>query len=160
MGETQNGGGIVMRTLFRLILICFIPVLATAEVPLGQPFTLAVGESVEVGGGGLFIGFEEITEDSRCPMDAYCFWEGNAAAALWAALPIGNTDHFSLNTTVDPQVHDYEIYRITLLWVAPYPASMSMPIPPESYEVTMVVVKTGVTGNETLTWSTLKALYR
>jgi len=147
-------------TLLALSLMCALPALATASVPLGQPFTLAVGEAAEVGDGGLSVGFEEILEDSRCPMDAYCFWEGNAEAALWAALPIGDVDHFSLHTTLEPQFYLKDIFRITLLWVAPYPASSTVPIPPETYEVMLVVVRVGVTETEFLTWSTLKTLYR
>ena len=59
-----------------------------------------------------------------------------------------------------PQAYTHDIFRITLLWVAPYPASSSVPIPSETYEVLLVVVRISVTETESLTWSTLKTLYR
>ncbi len=149
-----------MKILVTMLIGLAFAAPVTAGHPLGEPFTLAVGEELEVGDGGLSLGFTAITEDSRCPMDAYCLWEGNAAAALWAGPPIGDVDHFELNTTVEPGSHDLDIYRITLLWVAPYPASASVPIPPETYEVTLVVTRFAPTAGDARAWGAVKALYR
>jgi len=142
-----------------LTVLCLAS-LAGAAVPVGESFTLGVGESVEVGGAGLVVGFTSILADSRCPMDAYCFWAGDAEAGLWASLPIENVDHFGLHTTVEPHAYTYEFYQIKLLWVAPYPMSSSVPIPPETYEVMLVVLSSLPSENELATWSTVKALYR
>ncbi len=141
------------------LVVIILPILSLGAVPLGEPFTLGVGEIVEVGGGGLVIGFNSIPADSRCPMEAFCVWEGNAEAALWLSLPIGNVEYFSLHTTLDPQVHVHDIFRVELLWVAPYP-TVGVPIPPAAYEVMLAVVQIDVTENEDTTWSTVKSLYR
>jgi len=48
----------------------------------GKDFQLAIGESVGVEGGVFVIEFLSVLEDSRCPMNARCIWEGNARVAL------------------------------------------------------------------------------
>jgi hypothetical protein len=47
-------------------------------VKAGEEFTLALGESVGVESKGVLLSFDEVSEDSRCPMNARCVWEGNA----------------------------------------------------------------------------------
>ena len=75
----------------RHLLACLAFLLAAAsaqaQVPLYQPFGLAVGASTEVGPDGFVVGFTGIQDDSRCPVDVICGWEGDAAAALWAEVP-------------------------------------------------------------------------
>jgi len=41
-----------------------------------------MGESVGVEGGVFIVEFTNVLEDSRCPMNARCIWEGNARIAL------------------------------------------------------------------------------
>ena len=41
-----------------------------------------MGESVGVKGGDFTVEFSSVIEDSRCPMNARCVWEGNARIAL------------------------------------------------------------------------------
>ena len=48
----------------------------------GEEFQLAIGESVGVKGGIFIIEFSKVLEDSRCPMNARCVWEGNARIVL------------------------------------------------------------------------------
>jgi hypothetical protein len=51
-------------------------------VATGQPFQLALGESVGVKGGIFVIDFLGVAEDSRCPVNANCVWEGNARISV------------------------------------------------------------------------------
>jgi hypothetical protein len=51
------------------------------QVKAGEEFTLAAGASASIDGRYL-ITFEKVVEDSRCPMNARCVWEGNARVAL------------------------------------------------------------------------------
>lgn len=63
---------------------------ARAPVKLGEEFTLALGESVGIDQQGVSVGFKEVVEDSRCPMNARCIWEGNARIAIQvSAFPSG-----------------------------------------------------------------------
>ena len=47
----------------------------------GEEFSLAAGASASIDGRYL-VTFEKVVEDSRCPMNARCVWEGNARVAL------------------------------------------------------------------------------
>jgi hypothetical protein len=48
----------------------------------GVEFQLNLGERVGTTGGEFLILFERVLEDSRCPMNARCIWEGNARVAI------------------------------------------------------------------------------
>jgi hypothetical protein len=52
------------------------------EAGLGEEFTLPIGEEAVITGEDLRISFEEVTEDSRCPKNVECVWEGQARYAL------------------------------------------------------------------------------
>ena len=52
-------------------------------VALGQRFTLKIGESAQIEGGGLQIGFENVSADSRCPKGEQCIREGEATIRVW-----------------------------------------------------------------------------
>lgn len=51
------------------------------QVKAGEEFTLSAGASASIDGRYL-VTFEKVVEDSRCPMNARCVWEGNARVAL------------------------------------------------------------------------------
>jgi len=57
---------------------------ARAPIKVGEEFTLALGESVGIDQKNVIVAFEKVVEDSRCPMNARCIWEGNARIALKA----------------------------------------------------------------------------
>ncbi|MEO8064858.1 MAG: hypothetical protein ABI821_19170 [Pseudomonadota bacterium] len=58
---------------------------ARAPVKTGEEFTLALGESIGIESKGVILKFERVIEDSRCPMNARCIWEGNARIAIKAS---------------------------------------------------------------------------
>ena len=80
-----------------LLLGCLIGVagcaanpMARVPVKIGEEFSLALGESVGIDQSGVSVGFKAVVEDSRCPMNARCIWEGNARIAiLVSAFPAG-----------------------------------------------------------------------
>src|SRR5204863_3246316 len=51
-------------------------------VPLGQEFTLAVGQVASVEGASLRLALRAVRNDSRCPVDVQCVWEGDATVFL------------------------------------------------------------------------------
>jgi len=51
-----------------------------AELQLG--FWLPIGEEALIESEDLYIGFEEVIEDSRCPLNVECIWEGQASYAV------------------------------------------------------------------------------
>jgi hypothetical protein len=55
----------------------------TAPTPgLDEEFTLAPGQSAAVNGTNLRLTFDRVSEDSRCPTDVTCVWEGDAVVVL------------------------------------------------------------------------------
>lgn len=69
-----------------LILLITIPLSLAAcaeadesiEPGLGQEFSLPIGKEASIKGADLRIGFEDVIEDNRCPLDVNCVWEGQA----------------------------------------------------------------------------------
>lgn len=50
--------------------------------PLNDAFWLGFDETAELDDGNLDVWFESLVEDSRCPSDVVCFWEGRARIDL------------------------------------------------------------------------------
>ena len=111
---------------------------ATVEARQGETFRLRPGESARLVGTGVIVGFRAIVEDSRCPGDVVCVWQGNASARFTATLAAGTAVTFDLNTTLDPKATEVGGRTITLVAVEPYPVSTG-PIDPARYVVTLRV---------------------
>lgn len=68
-------------------LLALLPASCSGETPdiqaeLGQEVSLAIGQQMTVTGADLGIRFVDVTEDSRCPRDVTCVWQGRATCAL------------------------------------------------------------------------------
>ena len=68
-----------------LILLCAVAAVsgcATVEPVIvakpGVAFSLPVGKSATINGNGTKLTFTRVTQDSRCPTDVTCVWEGEA----------------------------------------------------------------------------------
>jgi hypothetical protein len=61
---------------------CDSPASAAATFTIGETFTLAPGEESSNKEAGLNISFAEVLEDSRCPKNTNCVWEGQAKIKL------------------------------------------------------------------------------
>ncbi len=102
--------------------------------PSDGSVSVAVGETAAVGGTGVTIAFRSVTEESRCPLNAVCVWEGNGQVAVTLANGYGATRDAVLNTSVEPRRIDFAGLRITLSGLAPHPAGD--PIDPADYVAT------------------------
>ena len=51
-------------------------------IQVGQEFILEAGDSARIGDTNLVLMFDSVSEDSRCPRDVACIWEGNARLKL------------------------------------------------------------------------------
>ena len=65
---------------------------AGPEVALATDFDLPVGKKVGVEGTRLVVEFDSVVEESRCPMNARCAWEGNAKVVV-------RVEEFAANAT-------------------------------------------------------------
>ena len=110
----------------------------TAIVPASTEMTLKVGQELPVGGSVVRILFARVVEDSRCPIDVVCVWEGNALVELGIRAGMGPTFPLQLNTALQPRAIEWNGVRVTLLEVQPAPRA-SQPTRPEDYVVRILV---------------------
>lgn len=69
--------------IFFLSTILFTVAGCNSDSPdIGQEFSLRIGESKGIKGEDLQIKFLEVTEDSRCPKDVVCVWEGRVSCLM------------------------------------------------------------------------------
>jgi len=113
----------------------------TAVVPASTDMTLKMGEELPVGGSVVKIVFARVVEDSRCPIDVVCVWQGNAVAELGIRMGMGPTFPLQVNTTLEPRSVEWNGIRITLLELQPAPRA-SVPTRPEDYSVKIRVEST------------------
>jgi hypothetical protein len=104
--------------------------------PSGQSVSVAVGGEAVVPGTQVTIRFREVTEDSRCPSNVVCVWEGNGQVALTLSTP-SDAREVLLNTTSEPRRIDFAGSRIALASLAPYPSGE--PVDPGAYVATFEV---------------------
>jgi hypothetical protein len=64
---------------------------------------LGLGETVRVDAGDLTIAFDAVLDDSRCPLEVLCFWEGNAAVRLILTDGTGGFTAVTLQTSPGPR---------------------------------------------------------
>jgi hypothetical protein len=100
--------------------------------------TLKLGEEAQVAGEPVKIAFLEILEDSRCPTDVNCVWEGNAGIRL--GIQVGNEPRQSveLNTATDPRTAEHRGYVFIVARVEPQPVS-TQPVPDADYRIRVTV---------------------
>jgi hypothetical protein len=100
----------------------------------GQPFEVKVGETVAV--AGITLRFDSVTDDSRCPVNANCIWEGDARVNVHvegAGEPRAVALH--TNRSVGGDV-DVDALRLSLEGLRPYPV-LERAIDPKSYVATL-----------------------
>jgi hypothetical protein len=72
---------------------------ATGSTQPGEEFSLAPGEEVGIAGRMVSLKFQRIVEDSRCPRDAQCVWEGNARIEILAQEHAFDSNRRAVETT-------------------------------------------------------------
>ena len=111
------------------------------EVSLGQEFSLSVKQSASIKGENLEIKFEEVVEDSRCPWEVTCVWEGRVSLSL----EINENDVSDNIELSQPGLTDQSVvaihkgYQFTYK-VEPYPEA-AKPISVDEYRLLLVVSK-------------------
>ncbi len=108
-----------------------------SQIRLGQSFELRVGASV-IFVGGLTIRFDRVKSDSRCPMQTFCVWTGDAVVAVSLLQGSAGPVARELHTNAGGSEASYLDYSIKLLTLAPYPLS-DREVRPGDYVATLEV---------------------
>lgn len=114
----------------------------SSELKIGQPFTMRIGAKARVASpqirDRLEIRFLRVAEDSRCPSDVVCVWEGNAKIELEFSLEGRGKTVVALNSTHEPQEAVFAGFRVKFLALEPYPKS-TQPLQPHKYRAKLIV---------------------
>lgn len=135
-----------MKTVFSLALLCLLAIpLATAQdsdqitLPqLNSPIKLHINESTFLESESLQITVNSIN-DSRCPSDVTCVWEGEAKVQL-SLTHNEKSGNFTLSTVKNNNSVSFDNYLVNLQSVEPYPTSTKT-IATDDYVVTVSVSK-------------------
>jgi hypothetical protein len=113
----------------------------TSPTPgLNEEFTLAPGQSAAVNGTNVRLTFDRVSEDSRCPTDVTCVWEGDAVVVLKVKVDAEETTREVHTQGGEPRLRKAPVgnYVVTLVRLEPAPRSTST-IEPSAYRATLLV---------------------
>lgn len=123
---------IIMKLLFSFLFLAVL--FFSCDKSQNPPDGLEVGQSFTV--NGTRITFAMVENDSRCPCEASCFWEGVATVRLLAG-----SDTLRLHT-LDTEVYSRSVTlgnkTIRLVDLLPYPCN-GQPDSQDDYRLTVVV---------------------
>ena len=126
----------IKKSLFFIALLGVFVSCEKEEQPvsfgLGDEVEFKMGQTVYSENNDLSLEILDIN-DSRCPSDVVCIWQGEAKVKF--AFEHGQQNDFTLST-FDPQSDTIDNYVFTLVDVSPYPISTET-IPLEDYKVTL-----------------------
>ena len=91
------------------------PVQTAITVEPGVSFTLAPGQAATVRGTNTRITFKQVREDSRCPVDVTCVWEG--AAKIEIAVAREGTAEETRVLSLRPPGNDAQAGQVTIRFV-------------------------------------------
>ncbi|MFX0210730.1 MAG: hypothetical protein ACFFDT_32425 [Candidatus Hodarchaeota archaeon] len=141
------------KVLFTLIsLVTIIIGTAIGYFMLQQPtednfseintdISLYIGESVIIKDHGIKLKFVDVLEDSRCPSDVECVWEGTVSLLINIQYNSEDLGNFILNSS---NLHKASFmgYYVKFKELEPYPISTET-IPKSSYRATFSVDEYG-----------------
>lgn len=101
-------------------------------------------EDGNIAGDDLKLCFNAVVNDSRCPANAVCIWEG-AATASFSFTKNGDTHRFNLSTiTMKPNYTKDTViagYKIQFINLSPYPGTVADPIPDNQRKAELKITK-------------------
>ena len=101
-------------------------------------------EKGNIAGDDLKLCFNAVVNDSRCPANAVCIWEG-AATASFSFTKNGDTHRFNLSTiTMKPSYSKDTViagYKIEFINLSPYPGTVTGPISDSQRKAELKITK-------------------
>ncbi len=130
-----------MKKALSFVCVALTAACALATEPgtgsLDRELAVREGEQVVVDEGRLTVGFQDMTEDSRCAVDVQCVWAGEAVVVLRLSEAGREAALVTLRTTEGKQTGTYGAYSVVLRNLDPKPRSAGSP--PETYLATLEV---------------------
>lgn len=125
------------------LLGCADPDIPCQSFSLTEPTEISIGERIQHCEEPVAVTFQQVTQDSRCPTNVSCVWQGIVEIELVIEVAEA-TESFLLSSyppyqNVPGQV-DFKGYRINFLDAFPYPHS-TQKIQPEDYQVILLLEK-------------------
>ena len=108
------------------------------STPLNTEFTLARGEARSIEDTSIEVRFNGVSNDSRCPADAFCITGGDAHVNLRVSSGSTSREHVLHTGDMKPVTHDN--LAIHLVELSPYPFS-SRTIGPDEYRAKLRVTR-------------------
>jgi hypothetical protein len=111
-----------------------------AEFQLNDTLQIFLGDTISNSDQHIWVTFDSLLQDSRCPINVNCIWQGNAEVAI---LFSNNNfiEEVRLNTfPAFEHRRDVFGYTISLIDVLPYPHSDSLRVK-EDYAVEITIKK-------------------
>lgn len=113
----------------------------TEEAVLERDFKIKYGQELTVKGQDLKVKFDSLLEDSRCPSDVKCVWEGDAKILISVRRANAEASNMELHTNQRfTQAEKYQRYVIKLVALSPYPRT-SVKQEQSDYVATLLIKK-------------------
>ncbi len=87
---------------------------------VGEEFELAVHQTAQISAEKISVTFQEVLEDSRCPVDVTCIWAGLAKVSLQVSVS-GQEREIRLSTSPPENSAVFENHTFWLIQVRPVP---------------------------------------
>ncbi len=113
---------------------------------LSSPFELRRNQAALIGSEQIVIRFLRVIEDSRCPYDSFCKWEGQVTIELEILWKNQLLDYFNLTLRKDYKelaLRELNGYSVELQKVEPYP-NLNQEVVKLDYVITLVIRQLGV----------------
>ncbi|MEM5802241.1 MAG: hypothetical protein QXQ18_02550 [Candidatus Aenigmatarchaeota archaeon] len=113
------------------------------KATIGYPFKIKIGQMALID-DKMILKFLEVSEDSRCPSDVWCFWEGEARVIVNVIKDNKNLGNFTLiirglkPNNLSSKVFDG--FSIKLMDLSPYPKT-DKKILASDYVATFLITK-------------------
>ncbi len=131
-----------------------------SDVKLGEQFQLEIGQTAFIKSRDVRVKMLNVTEDSRCPADAVCIWEGQVTVLLNVMHneeDLGNFDLTIRGGDKNLAIKTFDGYSIQLMKVDPYPFA-SQPTELTDYVATLQVSEIETEKNVSIAIKTTKKI--
>jgi hypothetical protein len=100
--------------------------LRVATGPLDDTVSVQLGQSAFTRDQSVQLTYVRLVSESRCPANAICVWQGDAAVQLRAEA-VGAAVDTTIHTALEPKTLTVGGNSVSLLEVQPYPGSGAQP---------------------------------